>query len=298
MTYRSSPPRQKSWDVRAAANFTCGGAGTGLIVFAALAGEHGEFLALPIIAGLALVATGLLAVWHETGRPLRALHVFFHPQTSWMSREAYVATLLFPAGLLAAAGVPGLAWLSAALALAFVYCQARMLRASTGIPAWREPRIVPLIVATGLAEGGGLLLAASPWLHVDTAPLLEAFAALLLLRGVLWWVYRRALAGTAAPRALAALDGSGAILYVAGTLLPLALTGIAAASAPGSAGGAFAAVVAGLAAAAAGAQMKYTLVVKAGFTQGFALAHLPVRGTARQHPPTGARTDGPGDIGT
>lgn len=297
MTYRSSPPRQRSWDVRAAANFSCGGAGSGLIVLAALAGERGEFFASLIIAGLALVATGLLSVWHETGRPLRALHVFFHPQTSWMSREACVATLLFPAGLLAAAGVPGLAWLSAALALAFVYCQARMLRASRGIPVWREPRIVPLIVATGLAEGGGLLLAASPWLDVDTGPLLEAFAALLLLRGVLWWVYRRALAGTAAPQALTALDRSAAILYVAGTLLPLALTGIAAASDPGSAPAAFAAVIAGVAAAAAGAQMKYTLVVKAGFIQGFALAHLPVRGTARQHPPTGVPTVGPGDLG-
>ncbi|MGE5667995.1 MAG: phenylacetyl-CoA:acceptor oxidoreductase [Betaproteobacteria bacterium] len=281
MTYRSSPSRQKSWDVRAAANFTCGGAGSGLIVFAALCGERGPALASLIIAGLALVATGLLAVWHETGRPLRALHVFFHPRTSWMSREAYVAALLIPAGVLAAAGVPGLAWLSAALALTFVYCQARMLRASTGIPAWREPRIVPLIVATGLAEGAGLLLAASPWLRVDGVPLLEAFAVLLLLRGLLWWVYRRALGAATAPQALAALDRSGATLYLGGTLLPLALIGIAAAVASGGAAAAFAAAIAGVAAAAAGAQMKYTLVVKAGFTQGFALARLPVRGIGR-----------------
>jgi phenylacetyl-CoA:acceptor oxidoreductase subunit 2 len=90
MTYRSSPPRQTSWDVRAAANFACGGAGAGLIVAAALAGERGEALALLIVAALALVAAGLLSVWNETGRPLRALHVFFHPQTSWMSREAFV----------------------------------------------------------------------------------------------------------------------------------------------------------------------------------------------------------------
>ena len=75
MTYRSSSPRQKSWDVRAAANFACGGAGTGSIVFAALSGEHGPALASLIIAGLALVAIGLASVWHETGRPLRALHV-------------------------------------------------------------------------------------------------------------------------------------------------------------------------------------------------------------------------------
>jgi phenylacetyl-CoA:acceptor oxidoreductase subunit 2 len=156
-----------------------------------------------------------------------------------------------------------------------------MLRASTGIPAWREPRIVPLIVVTGLAEGGGLLLAASPWLDLDGAPLLGAFAALLVLRGLLWGLYRHALAGTPTPRALAALDHSGAILYVAGTLLPLALTGIAAAGVPGSGPVALAAAIAGIAAAACGAHMKYTLIVKAGFTQGFALAHLPVRGMGR-----------------
>ena len=36
---------------------------------------------------LALVAAGLGAVWLEIGRPLRAIHVFFNPCTSWMTRE-------------------------------------------------------------------------------------------------------------------------------------------------------------------------------------------------------------------
>jgi phenylacetyl-CoA:acceptor oxidoreductase subunit 2 len=38
------------------------------------------------------------------------------------------------------------------------------------------------------------------------------------------------------------------------------------------------AAIAGLAATAAGAYTKYAIVTRAGFNQGFALAHLPVRG--------------------
>jgi phenylacetyl-CoA:acceptor oxidoreductase subunit 2 len=38
------------------------------------------------------------------------------------------------------------------------------------------------------------------------------------------------------------------------------------------------AAIAGLMAATAGAYTKYTIVTRAAFNQGFALAHLPVRG--------------------
>jgi len=41
------------------------------------------------------------------------------------------------------------------------------------------------------------------------------------------------------------------------------------------------AAVAGLAAASAGGWMKFALVTRAGFNQGFALPHLPVRGQPR-----------------
>ena len=52
------------------------------------------------ILAVALIGFGLLMGWSEFGRPLRALNVFFHPQTSWMSREALLAL-----PLLAFAGV-------------------------------------------------------------------------------------------------------------------------------------------------------------------------------------------------
>jgi phenylacetyl-CoA:acceptor oxidoreductase subunit 2 len=223
----------------------------------------------------------LLCVWFELGRPLRALNVFLNPRTSWMARESIAATLLFPVGLAAAFAMPELLWLAALLALAFVYCQGRMLQAAKGIVAWREPMLVPLMVVTGLTEGAGLywLLSAAQSQSVPGSLLL--FGALMLLRYVLWRAWRARLAAHAAPRALAAIDAAGRVLLVVGTLLPLALIATAALLPAGSSSTALAAA-AGALAAVCGAWFKFTLVRRGGFNQGFALAHLPVRGARRQ----------------
>lgn len=275
MTYGPDPWLQKSWDWRAAGNFICGGAGSGLIVFAVASGAAGAARAALLLSALALIGLGLTLVWLEIGRPLRALHVFFNPFTSWMTRESFAALLLLPAGLAAAFGVPGFDWVAAALALAFVYCQARILQAAKGIPAWREPSLVPLVVATGLAEGGGLFLLAGVWHEARGAPLVLAFAALAAVRAALWLRWRRRLAARVAPRALATIDRTGRLLLWAGAALPIAL--VAPAAAWPAAGGALAAL-AGLLAAAAGVAFKFDLVCRAAFNQGFALAHVPVRG--------------------
>lgn len=269
MSYGPNPWLQTQWDWRAAANFVGGGAGSGLIVFAALSGSA----PLLLLAGIALIGTGLTCVWLEIGRPLRALHVFFNPRTSWMSREAFIAALLMPAALGAAMGWPGARWLAAALALAFVFCQARMLRAARGIPAWREPLIVPLVVLTGLAEGGGLALLLQPAQAASQPLLLALVGALALARLALWSSYRQRLS----PRALLALDAAGRWMRIADAAAALLLIGLAAAGA-----GALPLIAsAGLLLAATGAAFKFTLVTRAGFNQGFALAHLPVRGVRR-----------------
>ena len=114
MSFGPEPWQQRHWDWRAAGNFVCGGAGAGLIVYAAIFGAATPAFAALVLAGLALVGLGLFCVWLEIGRPLRALHVFFNPRTSWMTREAFVATLLFPVALAAAAGIPACAWMAAA----------------------------------------------------------------------------------------------------------------------------------------------------------------------------------------
>ena len=281
MSYGPNPWHQTSWDARAAGNFMCGGAGAGLIVFTALSGVGGPALTGLMLAGLALVGLGLFSVFLETGRPLRAINVLFNPRTSWMSREAIAAALLVAAVAAVVAGIAPFVWVAAALALVFVYCQARMLQAAKGIPAWREPLLVPLVVTTGLTEGGGLFLLALPLTGFVTPLLLMAFGLLLIARILVWQAYRRRLRNGLARGAAQALDRAGRMLQVAGTAVPLALVALLVAGAVGSGQVTILAALAGLAAAFAGAYFKFTLVTRAGFNQGFVLAHLPVRGQPR-----------------
>jgi len=278
MSYGPNPWQQAHWDWRAAGNFICGGAGSGLLVFAALSGVPDPGLSGLILGGLALVWLGLFCVWLEIGRPWRALHVVFNPRTSWMSREALTAMLLFPAALAAATIMPGLLPVTAALALFFIFCQGRMLRASRGIPAWREPLVVPLIAVTGLTEGAGLFFFSALLHQAGTPGLLTLFGALLLARVLLWLAYRKRLARQAAPRALAALDRAGRWLQIAGALLPLTLIAAIAIGATPAALAPLLAASAGFMAVLAGSFMKYTLITRGSFNQGFALVHLPVRG--------------------
>ena len=193
-----------------------------------------------------------------------------------MAREAWTSALLVPAVLATVAGIPGAPWPALALALVFVGCQARLLQAAKGIPAWRSPAVVPLLVFTGLAEGAGLFFVAAPWHGAATRPLLVAFGVLVLFRIVAWLDYRRRIASTIAPGAKAALDGAGRVLLFGGTALPLLLAAatvfVASDIAAASAG------VAGLLAALSGAFVKLVLITRAGFNQGFTLPHLPVRG--------------------
>jgi phenylacetyl-CoA:acceptor oxidoreductase 26-kDa subunit len=277
---RLAPKRQGYWDWRAAGNFIGGGAGGGLLFFAPWAAWSGAAFAPLALAALALVALGLTCVWLEIGRPWRALNVFRHPASSWMTREASVAPLMFVAGLLAASvGHPLLLALSAGLGLGFVYAQARILTADKGIPAWRHRRCVPLVVSTGVTEGAGLLALASPWLAPDAAGWLPlVLGTLLVLRTVVWRAYLAGLQNAGAPRgALAVLHAFEAPFVVAGHVVPIALLAL----------GHFDALAGwrqpllGLAAAlavAAGWALKYTLVRKAAYSQGFALPHQPVRG--------------------
>jgi phenylacetyl-CoA:acceptor oxidoreductase subunit 2 len=274
MSFGPNPWQQTQWDWRAAGNFIGGGAGSGLLMITAVSGVQGVAAAALLAAGLSLVGLGLACVWAELGRPLRALHVFFNPRTSWMTRESIAATLLMPIGAAAAygayAGVANLAWLAGLAALAFVYCQSRMLQGARGIVAWREPMTVPLLLTTSLAEGAGLFLLALPW-H-DSALALPLLVAVVLLRAVVWLRYRQRLEGRLAARAAAALGRAGRVLLIGGTVLPLLLVVAALVAAP------VIALLAGLFAAVSGSWLKFVLITRAGSNQGFALKEVPVRG--------------------
>lgn len=280
-----SPKLQHHWDWRAASNFILGGTGAGLFIATALAGLSGPVFWSLIFLALALVALGLTCVWAEIGKPMRFLNVYLNPFSSWMSREAILALPFF--------GIGGLAWLSGVssvgpaatlgllaipFALAFVYAQGRILRASKAIPAWRQPEIVALTVATGLTEGLslfavlGIVLGGLPnWL----APALVLFIA---LRFIAWQRYRSALGREGAPtKAFVAFDAAPALTFEPQVAL-LALALAASIIAPGSGVQTVLLVLAGLGALATGWIFKFTLITKAAFNQGYAINRLPARG--------------------
>jgi phenylacetyl-CoA:acceptor oxidoreductase subunit 2 len=272
---RIAPWRQLAWDWRAAGNFIGGGSGTGLLFIAGIAAGPG-YPAHALI-GMILIGAGLLCVWAEIGRPWRALNVFRHARTSWMTREALVAPFVFAAGTAAVVtGSTSLAWITAALALAYLYCQARMLHAGRGIPAWRHPAVIPLMLISGCAEGAGWYgmiqavldaRAMPPWL-----PLL--LAGLVVSRLLIYMGYRTRLARTGAPRTtLAVLEDFARTLAVLDTAAVLAVIAAYALAQDRIV------VFAGLLAVVAGWLLKFTLVVRAAFNQGFALPRLPDRGS-------------------
>ncbi len=270
--------RQRSWDWRAAANFVCGGAGAGLAVLTMIAAPAPARPGL-LVAAAALVTIGLLCVWAEIGKPARALNVFLNPFTSWMTREALFAAVFIPCALGAALGVPLLGWVAAMAAFAFLFSQAYILRAAKGIPAWRDARTPPLILATGFAEGAGLLVAALAF-GIDVPALAwGGLAALIAVRAVLWRAWRAGLRNALAPRAASVLDRAGRWLLIGGTWVPLLALAVATV-APGGAATVLR-CLAGVLAAAAGAAFKTTLIGSASYNQGYTLARLPVRGTRR-----------------
>jgi phenylacetyl-CoA:acceptor oxidoreductase subunit 2 len=281
MSFGPNPWQQTSWDWRAAGNFIGGGAGTGLLFacafFAAPLADSAWTSNWLLLVGLALVGGGLTCVWLEIGRPLRALHVFFNPYTSWMSREGFVGLLLFPAGLMAVLGFGGWIWASAVLAMLFLYCQSRLLPAAKGIPAWRSKLVTPLVLVTGLCEGYGVFLFLGLVHARVSGSAMLSFTALVLVRIAVWTVYRRVVDASLASPARAALDVAGSRLLVFGTIAPVVLLGMSLWLPTGAAQAALIAA-AGTSAALAGAFVKYILVTRASFNQGFALRNIPVRG--------------------
>jgi phenylacetyl-CoA:acceptor oxidoreductase 26-kDa subunit len=273
---------QPHWDWRAAGNFVCGGAGAGLAFFAA-ACAPGNLLAPLALAGMGLVGLGLFFVWLEIGRPLRAPNVLVHVRTSWMSREALAAGVLFLLGAGLLAGMSGLAWPIAMAAATFLYCQARLLGAARGIPTWRHPLTVPLLVVTGLTEGLGLFWLLASWAQ---PPLVQAvpFAVLLLARGVLWRLWRVRLGHDAALPALRAIDRNAPFMQWAGIAVPLAALALAAVTAAMPALQATLLALAGLLATAAGGSLKFMLVTRTGHQHGYSLPRMPVRGVPRTAP--------------
>ena len=288
MQWGAASRLQRFWDLRAACNFIGGGTGCGLLLWAAL----GLIAGLPYFpaagTGLVFVAAGLFMVWLEIGKPWRAFNLFFRPQTSWMTREGIVALPLFAAGAIAvlfdadvrlALNLPSPvipATLTALLGLTFLYCQLRLMRSAQGLPAWREPRAMPLLGVSGLTEGLGLYLLVTAILgSVPTLMVLVALA-LIIARAIAWRRYLSALSRSTAPAStIGVLTAASAGFLTIGHVLPvifLALGFVA----PGLATPL--AALAGIMAAIGGWYLKVILVTKAAYIPKFTIPAAPVRG--------------------
>lgn len=258
---------QRYWDIRAAANFSFGGTGSGLIIVSALALPVAAASVFAIIVGLAFIALGLFCVWLEIGRPWRAINVFFNSRTSWMTREAMLVPPLMAAGAASYFDMQ-FAMLAGLFAVGFLYCQARMLHASRGIPAWCQNEVVPLIIATGMAEGAGLYLVLA-----DASVTIIVVALVAgIVREASREVYRRGLIGAKAPaQTLAWFSLREEKILTAARLISVALLAFALAGWPTAAAG-------GLLAVATGWGLKLMLITRAAFTRGHIIRHTPTRG--------------------
>jgi phenylacetyl-CoA:acceptor oxidoreductase subunit 2 len=283
------PYLQPNWDWRAAGNFIGGGSGTGLAIIAAFA-WLADMPYWPIIAlSMVLVGIGLFCVWLEIGRPWRALHVFFHPETSWMTREAFVSLPFFAIAILAG-GVDyigrfpswiegSLVCLTGVIALVYLFCQAHILFASKGIPAWRDEGILPLIITTGIAEGAALVSFYVYLSNINYYWIGIFIIVSSLIRGVSWLHYYSRLKEKRAPKkAIQVLRICDLSVLVLGGLVP-----IVAAGAVLYLGNPYIwpLSIAGGASLLAGWHLKYIIIAKAAFNQGFALPKLPVRGAGK-----------------
>jgi phenylacetyl-CoA:acceptor oxidoreductase subunit 1 len=289
-------PLQRFWDWRAAMNFIFGGFGSGLAVITALAATLGSLpdslLRVLLLASGISIAIGLVAVFFKIGRKRRLLHALRRPQSSWMTREIYVVGAYY--ALLAAALWQPVALhldLVAVAAFAFLYCQARILAAAKGIPAWRHPLIAPMMIASGVAEGAGLAaIAASFAAHASAERLLLAAigVALAVVNAGLWHRYRSgADAGGLPPAARRALAAATPAVHGIGHAAP-GLLYLAALAMPAEYGAPLLAL-AGLLAAAGGAIWKTAVILFAAYQQGFALPMLPGRGSGARAAPARLR---------
>jgi len=275
----AEPWVQQHWDWRAAGNFIGGGTGTGMLLATSLVAVLGAPIVPMALLGLLFIAAGLFLVWLETGRPLRApLNVFFNRKTSWMTRESLVAGALLPIGLLAVwLNMTWLLIVATFVGMGFLYCQGQILKAAKGIPAWRQPQIVFLIIATGLAEGCGLFTLSSliivPHVTMSLADVLSFIMLLfILIRTWAWTRYRHALSQGAPKGTLKSLRQFSPWMAILAHTVPALLILLSYLSPE------YAEPTLGLAAfliMLGGWMMKFTIITRASYNQGFSIDRAP-----------------------
>ncbi|MFP6680790.1 MAG: phenylacetyl-CoA:acceptor oxidoreductase [Gammaproteobacteria bacterium] len=273
---------QTNWDWRAACNFMFGGTGSGLLIAMIVFSYPATTPIWLAFLGLAFVGFGLFMVWLEIGRPWRFLHVFYHTNTSWMTREAAVSMLLFPVAI---AGVilqsTPLLGVAALLAAMFLYCQGRILKAAAGVPAWREPAIVPLIVLCGLTEGCAIAMTYAYSMNAEASWMTPVLLFLLGIRLLIWLAYRDAMTRAGAPaKALDVLATLHREFLILGCIVPAVFLLVAMFGSFEALGIYLASIVLII----ASWRLKFGLIIKASYKQGYGIGALR-RGRPKFTPP-------------
>jgi DMSO reductase anchor subunit len=118
------------------------GAGLGVLSLLALAYGNGAPRAA-ILVGIGMVSLGLLSSVLHLANPKNAWRSFVRFRTSWLSREAVFAILLYPAVVAWLFGMPGAAYAAMLLAWMILFCTAMIYASLKPIREWRSP-LVPL----------------------------------------------------------------------------------------------------------------------------------------------------------
>jgi DMSO reductase anchor subunit len=156
--------RQTIWGWPAIINFTFGSAGAALYfvssfleLFRGTVSGSTAYL-IPQMMGVGFVSLGFFTLAFEAGRPFKARFLLGNLRGSWMSREALLAVIFVPVGLLLSSfNNPLLLCLGAATALLFLVCQALILYHARGVPAWNVRGFPVIFVCSAVTAAAGLL---------------------------------------------------------------------------------------------------------------------------------------------
>jgi|TARA_B110000503_G_scaffold88484_1_gene134137 DMSO reductase anchor subunit len=148
------------------------------------------------VIAMVLVSIGLVSSTMHLANPKNAWRSFSRFRTSWLSREAVFAILLYPvAGLYAAAifwqwsGINILAGLSMILALVTLFTTSMIYASLKTIRQWHTPMVPALFMAYALISGGLLFLAVSALFVVLKPQLLAVVMGLVIITLALKLVY-------------------------------------------------------------------------------------------------------------
>jgi len=155
----------------------------------------GQQVTLGVIA-MVLISIGLLSSTMHLANPKNAWRSFSRFRTSWLSREAVFAILLYPVAALYAAAIFWqwssinlLAGLSVILALVTLFSTSMIYASLKTIRQWNTPMVPALFMAYALSSGGLLFLAVNSFFGALNSQLLTIVMGLVLITLALKLVY-------------------------------------------------------------------------------------------------------------